>query len=477
MPPSRRIAFWCYELQQPMVEALASAGYAVSVQLQGDSGVTAAHGLMDLFLGRGLPAEGEVGQVPHALPPAVLWEYAACVVRVNLAPRFGILDTSRVGPVLADNVADWAQFHYDIARRVLRHYAVEELWLVDIPHLGVDNMFVEAALELGLPVLVLRQTALAGKFEAFEIRRDGWREVIRDGFAPIDPASLLAPVIPIQRAADRATRGPLRLSMSLLAELLSSPGGVVRRLYLGASRREWSWLRCAIEWLDPVSRPLALYRHARWTRTPAFDVRSRTRDPSESGRPYALFALHYEPEANVRAFSGDYANQVNAIEALAAWIPPDWLLLVKENPLQRGYARDTAFHQRLARLPNVRFAGPADSSADLVANAQLVGTIVGTMGFEALMAGRACIYFGMPWYRRLPGAHRFSTELVLTQVLASVVGRDALAAAIAADARRMADGVVFPRFLPGAAGQAERREIAWMTAASLVALRGGASPT
>lgn len=471
----RKVAFWCYELQLPMFEALGRAGFDVRVQLQGDSGVTAAHDLMSLYLGRGLPAAGSEASAVRALPPEVLWEYAACVVRVNLAPRFGILDTSRVGPILADNVADWAHFHYQNAVRVLRHYEIDELWLVDIPHLGVDNMFVEAALALDLPVLVLRQSALPGKFEAFELRRGGWREVVARGFDPVDPKCVFEPVIPINRVADRSHPGRFRHAVSLLQDALRNPTALARRLYLGASRREWSWLRLAIEFSDPVARPLAFYRYSRWEARSAFDARGRVRGESERDRPYALFALHYEPEANVRAFSGDYANQVNAIEAISAWIPPDWLLLVKENPLQRGYARDPAFHLRLARLGNVRFVGPAETTAELVPRARLVATIVGTMGFEALMAARPCVYFGMPWYRRLPGTHRFNPGLDVQAVLASAPEPAALAEAVIEASRQMPDGVVFPRFLPPAASEAERSAIAQVTAASLVALRRGGS--
>jgi len=472
----RKIAFWCYELQRPMFEALKNAGYEVRVQLQGDSSIVPAHDLASLHAGQGLPMSKQRFNSHRVLPPDVLWDYAACIVRVNVIPRFGIVDTSRIGPIVGDTIADWAQFHYRNAVRVLRHYEVDELWLIDIPHLGVDNMFVQAALDLDLPVLVFRQSSLPGKFEAFEIGKTGYHSVAVDGFATIAPNSVFEPVIPINLITmNQSTRGVGKslpwLAWSICREILSAPRKAVSRLYLGASRRNWSWLRFLIETLDPVSRPLAPYRLARWSQRPRFDVRSRKPSPSELSKPYALFALHYEPEANVRAFSDGYANQVNAIEALAAWIPDEWLLLVRENPLQRGYARDEAFHLRLAGLDNVRFVDASEPSAELVCGAKLVATITGTMGFEALMAGKPCFYFGMPWYRHLPGAHRFSPNLDLQTVLDSAPERSALALAILSVSRRMPDGIVFPRFLPQAADESERHDIAQTTAASIVAVR------
>ena len=466
----RRVAFWCYELHRPTVDALAEAGFEVCVQLQGNSGLTPGHELLDLFLGRGLPDSSDA-VAPRALPADVLWEYACCIARVNAVPRFGILDTSRVGPVIGDTVADWAQFHYRNAVAILRHYAVDELWLIDIPHLGVDNMFVEAALELGIGVLVLRQSALPRKFDAFALDRQGWHEVVVEGFDPIDPKHVFDPVIPVKRTGGPRGPGTSSLLASLAREFLGSPRAAVRRMYLGASRRDWSWLRFLIECVDPVSRPLATYRFARWVGRPRPDARSRARTESERSKSYVLFALHYEPEANVRAFSGLHANQVNAIEAIAAWIPEDWILLVKENPLQRGYARDPAFHLRLSKLRNVRFVDPGETSSELVFGAALVATIVGTIGFEALMAGRPCVYFGMPWYRHLPGAHRFKAGLDLHSVLASSPLRGDLARAIVSASRRMPDGVVFPRFLPQDLGDAEHEAIARTTARSLVKLR------
>ena len=122
-----------------------------------------------------------------------------------------------------------------------------------------------------------------------------------------------------------------------------------------------------------------------------------------SGTPYVYFPLHLQPEAQTSPMGGVFVDQHLAVEMLARALPPGWVLLVKEHPVQRLAKRDYGFYERLGRISNVRLVSRATGTFALMEQCRAVASITGTAGWEALFIGKPVLVFGNAFYRGAPG--------------------------------------------------------------------------
>lgn len=129
-------------------------------------------------------------------------------------------------------------------------------------------------------------------------------------------------------------------------------------------------------------------------------------------RDFGIFYLHYEPEMTVNPL-GDVVVQAEAVCALSEALPEGWILYVKEHPGQRdrgeaGFytGRSESFYASLDALANVRLIGDDLLEAELFGKARFIGSIAGSVGFEALLKGIPVILFGSSWYADFPGVFR-----------------------------------------------------------------------
>ncbi len=120
--------------------------------------------------------------------------------------------------------------------------------------------------------------------------------------------------------------------------------------------------------------------------------------------PYAFFAMHYQPEATSVPLSGIFYDQLYIIELLLKYLPEDWFIYVKENPLQfnpiaEGYtSRSLRFYRDAVRNPRVKLIPVSDDPFELIDNAEAVVTLTGTIGWEGMVRGKPVICFGSTWY-------------------------------------------------------------------------------
>jgi hypothetical protein len=118
----------------------------------------------------------------------------------------------------------------------------------------------------------------------------------------------------------------------------------------------------------------------------------------EPGVPYYYYPLHLEPEAVVLYHGhGLYRNQVKLIENIAAQLPPDTFLYVKDHPHAFGYRSADDFNA-LQKIPNIRLIRPEVPGKLIINHAIGVITITGTAGFEALLMGKQIYTFGKTFY-------------------------------------------------------------------------------
>lgn len=117
---------------------------------------------------------------------------------------------------------------------------------------------------------------------------------------------------------------------------------------------------------------------------------------------YFFYPLHLEPEAVVLYHGhGIYENQVKLVQNIAAQLPPDTYLYVKDHPHDQGY-RAVADYLAMQRVPNIRVLAPDRPGKEIIRDAEGVITITGTAGFEALLLGKQVHAFGKTFYSGHP---------------------------------------------------------------------------
>jgi hypothetical protein len=114
------------------------------------------------------------------------------------------------------------------------------------------------------------------------------------------------------------------------------------------------------------------------------------------GRPYVLYALHKQPESSVDVMASYLSNQTELVRAVARSLPATHDLYVKEH---RNCIGDNglSFYRELSRIPSVKLISPYADSHELIAGAEAVMTITGTIAYEAGLLGTSAITF-VPMY-------------------------------------------------------------------------------
>ena len=119
---------------------------------------------------------------------------------------------------------------------------------------------------------------------------------------------------------------------------------------------------------------------------------------SVEGEKYYYYSVHLEPEATVLYLSGGhYTNQIKLIENIAASLPPNYYLYVKDHPHEYAY-RKADDYERLMKVPNIRLIDQRIPGKRLVKDAVGVFSINGTVGFEGIMLRKSVFCFGKSYY-------------------------------------------------------------------------------
>ena len=113
--------------------------------------------------------------------------------------------------------------------------------------------------------------------------------------------------------------------------------------------------------------------------------------------------MHWQPELSTSILGGNYEDQLIVLERLSVFSKDNWIIVVKENILQRSYQRKDFFFRRLKNLKNVYFVDSKINSKHIIDKADVVATISGTAGFEALLKSKKCMVFGNSWYKSCHG--------------------------------------------------------------------------
>lgn len=123
------------------------------------------------------------------------------------------------------------------------------------------------------------------------------------------------------------------------------------------------------------------------------------------------FPLHLQPELTTSFMGQTYTDQCLAISALMAVLKSQgraFTIYVKENPKQ-------SFDQRqflhLLQSDDVIMIDRTVPSNRLIEECDIVATIAGTAGWEAVKSGKPALIFGTTWYENAPGVIVFDDLL------------------------------------------------------------------
>ena len=134
-------------------------------------------------------------------------------------------------------------------------------------------------------------------------------------------------------------------------------------------------------------------------------------------KKFIYFPLHLQPEMTTSQLGGGkYRDQVAVIWEILRILPKDWVIIVKENPKQNWQYRSDAFFKKLFLDRRIMMVDIGTPSKLLIQYSQLVATISGTVGWEAIRLNKPVICFGKSWFSSLHGVFRFKQNLDLIQV-------------------------------------------------------------
>jgi hypothetical protein len=155
---------------------------------------------------------------------------------------------------------------------------------------------------------------------------------------------------------------------------------------------------------------------------------SKLTAPVDLDSKFIVLGLHFQPERSTSPQGGMFVDQIKFAQLLAAAMPPDWRLYVKEhmsqfNPETYGHLyRRPGYYRELVRIPRVQLIAAEISPFDLIDHAQAVATICGNIGWEAVLRGKPALVAGDGWYTECEGVFRVRTREACQKAIEQIIG-------------------------------------------------------
>jgi len=130
-------------------------------------------------------------------------------------------------------------------------------------------------------------------------------------------------------------------------------------------------------------------------------------------KKFVYIPLNYQPECTSSPMADVFADQILMIETVASSIPNDWIIYVKEHPIQwlaRGLnyysSRYKGYYKKIASIPRVKIIPVKTNNYELIGASLVVVTATGTTALEAVLRSKPAVVFGYPWYQNCPSLLR-----------------------------------------------------------------------
>ena len=160
--------------------------------------------------------------------------------------------------------------------------------------------------------------------------------------------------------------------------------------------------------------------------------------PATDGMEYCTYFLHVEPEYSVEGLAFDFRSQLTVIQNIAAMLPGQMRLYVKEHRPMLGI-RSRGFFEALAAVPNILLLTDDVTAHDMIQGSRIVFTLTGTTALEAMFYGVPAVVLGEIYFSGFQGIYSARSPQELRAVIREVLAKDdagatdeAAAAALAA---------------------------------------------
>ena len=125
--------------------------------------------------------------------------------------------------------------------------------------------------------------------------------------------------------------------------------------------------------------------HKRYTKLTIDDV--------PKGIKICTYFPHFQPEYTVDSWGRFYLDQSVLIHNIAAALPANYFLVVKEHPTMVGL-REVNFYESILKNANTLLLNHTYDSIKLISRSNLIFSIVGSVAIEANVIGKPSIIFG-----------------------------------------------------------------------------------
>lgn len=143
--------------------------------------------------------------------------------------------------------------------------------------------------------------------------------------------------------------------------------------------------------------------------------------------PYVYFAAPFQPESATLPDAGVYVDVLLILTMISDAIPEDWIIYYKEHPatfdskMMGGHLyRSAEFYKKVSKIPKVKMIYHRTDSFKLIDHSVLVASATGTVGWEAVVRGKASLAFGQSWYLPCEGVFLIKSSEDLENVIKKV---------------------------------------------------------
>lgn len=318
---------------------------------------------------------------------------------------------------------------HDVLGRMLQQERITHVLFFDIPHMFYDTCLKHAAEALGLEVLILRQSFFPRQFFSMRNSYDLGHLAPRAGDANAEPHPLPegGPDLFYMKGVKQEREAPGGLSLRGIGQMIThlfvnDPLKLLNPVFMTRLLRRMRRISGQFpKWRDP-------YFHFFHTDHLAyFEYIASLEDTApDLDRPFVYFPMQLQPEMTTSSLGGRYRDQVLALERLAEILPDGHMIYVKENPKQNGKMRSPLFFHRLERIKQVQLMPSYANSQELLSKSVAVANVSGTVGWEAVSAGKPVLCFGSTWWADAPGVTRYRPGLTFDDVIGNAPDRAAV---------------------------------------------------
>lgn len=131
---------------------------------------------------------------------------------------------------------------------------------------------------------------------------------------------------------------------------------------------------------------------------------------------FVYFPLQSLADLHTELLISRFGDQLLALERLASMLPKEYKIFVKSDQLRNSDYLTPMFFHRIKRIQNVVRLPSCFGVAQLIDHSEFVATVNSKDGWEALSRNKKVLVFGHPWYRNLPGAHRYHDDFEFSEI-------------------------------------------------------------